>query len=243
MVVSESPPRILARRDADLARARRAADRLDPEARAARLGTRRTRAAGLGLLASAPAGRDFLSRPPHRALARGAPPASCPATGVAGGAEGRGAAAEAALSACLAALPAEAGDCGCRLVALDDLLLVPVGETTYASGVAARLKVPALGLDTLLVADAPEDGVTALRSAPGAVGEVVHLPEGRVRVRLATGAVFEGVSRAVGFRRGRLAERIHATDAEGRRLALLIGFPPSELAESAGAWLAWPGEG
>ncbi len=88
---------------------------------------------------------------------------------------------------------------------------------------------------------------TLLRDPSGPVARLVHAEDDRVAVIFERGRLqghrFEGRRIAMGFRRGRLAERIYATDAEGHRLSLLVGFEPDELAGRAAAWLAWPPEG
>lgn len=260
MIVMERPPIIAVQRTEDMPLAIRAAERADPAELFRRQDARRIRVDALPFLTQNPVGRRFLAAAPPRALARGMPPEYCPAVAAAGGedsggdsggaaapgAAGRGVVASKALERCLAGLgPADEG-CGCRLMALDEVLTVPREEAAYATGISARLRAPGLGLDLVLVAeDLPGPaGDVLLRGIGGTVARVAHGTDDTVTVELAeAGRRFEGRSIPVGFRRGRLAERIYATDAEGHRLSLLIGFEPSELAGHAAAWLAWPGAG
>jgi hypothetical protein len=263
MVVLPRPPAILASRSEDLDLAGRLALRSGSDALGARSEARVTSAGALAYLVGSAEGRRFLALPAPRALARGTPEAACPAIGVAGGPEftDRAAAAQRALGACIASLdPAVAQDCGCRLIALDDAVMVPRTDLAYATGTPARLYAPTLGLDALLVAedpaprrapsgdtspadaDGPASYTTLLRDLTGPVADILHAEAigGPVTIRFRGGAVFTGQSIPVGFRRGRIAERIYATDPQGRRLVILLGFSPAELAASAGAWRAWP---
>lgn len=235
LVVASRPRGLTARTAEEAATARAVAER-NPAAELSRADSaRRVSAEGLAFLVGTPAGRRFLALPFPRALARGDPAAQCPATGVAGGPR----AVETALGACLAAL-ADRPDCGCEILAYDDVVAVDRGELAYATGTSARLRVPALGIDGLYVAEAEPDGTLLLRGLGGPFGRVERRPDG-VAVILADGRRFDGTAEAVGFRRGRLAERIRAQDAQGRRLVLLTGFDPDELAERAAAFLAWAG--
>lgn len=231
MIVPTAPPRIRATGPEDLARAARAAGAVDRARLLATPRSRRMAAAGLGYFASSQAGRRFLARAAPRALARGDPAARCPASGQAGPAADRGAAARAALSACLAALPGDAADCGCRLIALDDMALIPIAEAAYAVGVPARLSVPALGVSKVLVAEERDGGALALFGLTGPAGRIERLGGRRVRVVLPGLGAFEGAARPIGLRRGRLAERIAARDPEGRRLTLVIGGPEPASAD------------
>jgi len=149
-----------------------------------------------------------------------------------------------ALQDCLAKLTAEQTDCGCRIVALDDLIMVPREEIAYATGTSARMRSVALGIDLLLIAEEVTGGRTVLRDVQGQVATIEHGANNDITLKFeATGRTFDGYRIPVGFRRGRIAERIYAVDADGNRLSLLIGFEPDELAGGAGAWLAWPPEG
>lgn len=192
-------------------------------------------------LTGAPDGRRFLAAGLPRALARGEPAAYCPATAVASGTADPETAAVEALAACLdqVATLAPGLGCGCRVVALNRALTIPRDETAYATGITARLVSDALGLDLLVVAEETDEG-TILRDLGGRIADLEDGERAVLRFTDGTGA-FEGPRIPVGFRRGRLGARYYLTDEAGRRLTLLIGFDPDELAAGAGAWLAWGG--
>lgn len=241
MVVFSTPPDIRAETRRDIPRARGAADRLDLAAWRERRGAETEQAGALGWLTGSADGRRFLALPPPRALAWGVPRADCPATGMRGGTATRAKAVEGALRACFAGLDTMAQTCGCRLVALDDAMLVGREQMAYATGVTARLRAPEMGIDGLFVAEHTANGATVIHGANAPVAHVTPANGAEVTVRLADGRLLTGRRTLLGVRRGRLAQRIHARDPAGRRFVLLIGFAPEELADSAGAWLAWPG--
>lgn len=245
MIVLDRPPIIAAQRPEELVLAARAAEGADPAELIARPSSRWVRVDALPYLTQTEAGRRFLAAAMPRALARGMPAEFCPAaeTAAAPGA-GRAEAARAALQGCLAGLGPGHEECGCRVVALDQVVTVPREEMVYATGVSARMRVPGLGLDLMLVAEDAAAGETVLRDLVGPVARIEHGPGDAVTVVFArSDRRFEGFRIPVGFRRGRLAERIYALDGEGTRLSLLIGFEPDELAGHAAAWLAWPKQG
>ncbi len=239
LLVLNQPPIIHAANQAGL----RDAGSVAARSTYARLGDRRggrlVAASELPYLTGSSEGRAFLAAELPRALARGEPAASCPAVGLS---TGRPGVAVKALDACLARLE-EVGtleDCGCRVVALGNVLTVPRSETAYATGISARLASDALGLDLLLVAEETDSGIL-LRDLRGEVGRLAVGPGDAATLTLSEGAVFSGERIPVGFRRGRLGARYYLADPDGRRVTVLIGFDPQELVAGAGAWLAWGG--
>ncbi|MEO0621169.1 MAG: hypothetical protein AAF183_03000 [Pseudomonadota bacterium] len=190
-------------------------------------------------LTGAVEGRAFLSEPFPRAIARGDPAQSCPATGRATGPEAAGGGREGtvrlALERCLGALENRRADCGCRLIAFNDILTVPRDEMAYATGITARLIAPERGIDAVLVAEdeaAPDGGSagTLLRDLRGPVARLTRDgADGATLTLLADGSAIKGTRKAFGYRRGRLAERIRL-DGGG---LLLIGLSPAELAAVA----------
>jgi len=246
LLVVPRPPIIAAERPEDMALAARIAERADPKTLSQQPQSGWVTADALPFLAATAAGREFLAAPFPRALARGMPPEICPSAAAAAGPAGasRGEVATRALDACMGDLGSRRDGCGCRVVALDGILTVPREDTVYATGTSARMRSAALGIDLMLVAEDAPGGRTLLRDLSGEIAVVVRDNNSRVVLRFERdGREFSGRSILVGYRRGRIAERIYATDSEGHRLSLLIGFAPGELAEGAAAWLAWPKEG
>lgn len=235
LIVPERPRALVATTNDEAIAAQRLADRHTASVELTGPGARRAPQETLAFLVETPEGRAFLSASGARAIARGRPAAQCPAVGVAA-LSGPGDAVARALGACLAALPHKRrGGCGCEVLAHDNVIAVSRGEFAYATGVSARLWAPGLGIDGLFVAEAaPDDGVV-LRDLGGPFGRVTRTGDERVRVELDGAAPFEGTAQAIGYRRGRRAEVIRATDADGRLLNLLIGLEPDELAAQAGA--------
>ncbi len=246
MIVLSNPPIIAATRPENLPAALRIAENTDQAELARRESARWVGVDALPFLTSTESGKRFLSAAAPRALARGMPPQSCPAAAMASATPGtpRAEVAGQALRRCLARLAPERPDCGCRIVALDDLVTVPREDTAYATGTSARMRSASLGIDLLLVAEVVPGGDTILRDLRGPVARLVNGENDAVTLHFqATGRRFDGFRIVVGFRRGRIAERSYVADADGNRLSLLIGFEPGELADRAGAWLAWPPEG
>ena len=246
MVVLPRPPFIAAMQPEDLPVALRVAENADSARLSKRVSARWVNVDALPFLTSTEPGKKFLAAAAPRALAQGIPPEICPVVTMASATPGtpRADVVRQALQSCLAKLGTTPTGCGCRIVALDDLVTVPREDTAYATGTTARLRSIALGIDLFLVAEETADGSTLLRDLRGPVAHMVRGENDNITLSfISTGRRFDGYRIPVGFRRGRIAERIYTTDAEGNRLILLIGFEPDELADGAGAWLAWPPEG
>jgi hypothetical protein len=210
----------------------------------------RIEAAQAPFVSRSPIGRRFLAAPTPRALALGDPPAICPAAALVAGPPGaaRAAVAGRALDACLASLGERgmAASCGCRVVAVDDLLLAPLEAFAYAGGVGGRLVGDGrFGGKPLIAEEANAPDGRGVRIAfydaagPVALGDLGD--DGAARLlMLEDGAVFTGWREPWGWRRGRVQERLLLEGADGERLIALIGFEPADVAAEGPALAAWP---
>jgi len=244
------PPQIVAGSEAGLADALTAVRRLEAK-RDAAAAAPRVEAVAEPFLYGSPLGRRFLALAPARALAIGDPPERCPAAGIGhepgDGAAARRAAAGEALRRCLAAGDGRAA-CGCRLLALDDMLLAGPRAFTYAPGVGGRLVgdgAGGRGAPLTVSERATDDPARTLigffdAAGPVAVGEVDDGGAARL-VMLESGAAFQGARERRGWRRGRIMERLLLSDAAGRRLIALIGFEPADIVAEGAALAVWPG--
>lgn len=240
ILTMERPPVVVAKDAAGVEVARTLVSRLTPSALLERKGARFVDANALPWLSGSAPGRAFLNAPANRVLVRGEPAEMCPIAFTQSGPNTTPTQelTRTALTTCLDQAPP---GCGCRVVAIRSSLLTKREDVIYATGIAARIRARSLGLDGFLVAEGQSDGTILLRDLAGEVGTIEIATDKTAIVTLkGSDTVFTGVTRNVGFRRGRLARRIYATNPAGERVSLLIGFDPDELAKIAGAWLAWP---
>ncbi|MEO0823201.1 MAG: hypothetical protein AAF074_22620 [Pseudomonadota bacterium] len=251
ILVTQQGLTIRAKDEREVTNAAKLAARTDRRKLLSRDGSSLVSSSEVPFLVQSARGREFLNASLPRALARGEPAAICPASGVASGPAGagagpagRGAAVEAALSACFAELRRVGAPeaCGCGLIAFDRVVALPRAETTYASGTAARLKSDPPGIDGLFVARADGNGRLRLFDVTGPIAEIRDIEGDRPTLVFTSDpeAEFTGRNLPVGFRRGRIARRLYLTDASGRKISVLIGFSPEELAQYAGGWLQFP---
>lgn len=226
----------------------------------------RVDAAFLPLLIDTAAGRSFLrASPDGRALAMGAPAADCPAIGLAMSAETPAAAADAALGACLNALDAaprfSTVDCGCRVIALGDVLIAERDAFGHARAVSAIVidpdsdaRIPLSSELTLSSPDLADSAqmdaavleaelagserlVLATAAGPAATLET-DASGGAVLTMSESGARYVGQWRVEGLRRGRQAGVAAVLREDGRPLLLLIGYAPTELLQREDELLA-----
>jgi hypothetical protein len=240
ILIMDRPPIVIAKDPIGIENARTLISRLTPTALQSRKGARFVDANELPWLSGSVQGKTFMTSPPNRVLVRGNPQSMCPvaftATGDAGTPTGE--VARRALSKCLSDAPA---GCGCQVVAIRNSLLAKREDISYATGIAARIRSRALGLDDLVVAEEQPSGTVLLRDLTSPIGTLNFSKGDAVSMTLkGSNSVYTGTVRNVGFRRGRLARRIYVKSPGGERISILIGFDPGELAEFAGAWLAWP---
>ncbi len=240
ILIVDRPPIVIAKDAVGVENARTLISRLTPSKLQSRKGAKFVDANALPWLSGSTPGKTFMTSPPNRILVRGNPAEMCPVAFTTTGSAGTptGEVAHRALTKCLEKVPP---GCGCQVVAMRNALLTKREEISYATGIAARIRSRALGLDDLLVAEEQPSGTILLRDLTSPIGTLTFEGKNSVSMTLkGSGAVFTGTVRDVGFRRGRLARRIYVKSPGGDRISLLIGFDPDELAQFAGAWLAWP---
>lgn len=187
------------------------------------------------LLVASPAGQRFSALPGPRALVQGEPALSCPALAVAAGPD-LPAALRQGLAECRAELAASrsAPACGCRVIALGDLLLAPPERFAYATGLGTRV-LAAGRLDPLryVAEERPGPGgapETLIRAGARPVWLVTGTAADRAEVTALgpdgrpAGPALPARRQRIGMDRGRFLERITAERPGEGRMDLLIGF-------------------
>ncbi|MFT4792384.1 MAG: hypothetical protein ACJAVR_001767 [Paracoccaceae bacterium] len=210
---------------------------------------RKAMPAQVALLHGSPDGRAYLSVPDPRAFVIGAPPAICPARVTAAGGKDQSDATGAALRGCFDALAAAKApdDCGCRVMAAGAALLAPLPDFAYAPGVSGWVVAPTLDLDLHLAVregTSPEgDRKLTFLTGPGADIRALLRRDGTatmtVRRRGLPDLALAGIHRPEGLRRGRFADRLRLTDADGHETVALIGYEPVEYAIRRKELLGW----
>lgn len=195
-----------------------------------RRGVRQLQVSAIPFLRATPAGNAFLQQSGPRALARGEPAALCPAAAASDPASAnRAAAVSSAFTTCLGILQAESADpsCGCRLMAVDQALLMPQSAFSFAPVVSALL-IDSDGRAERLVAESvgadAEKELVLLRDAVGERGRMI-LAGDLAEAILADpdGRALTGVRERFGYRRGRIAERVRLITADGEEVIILVG--------------------
>ena len=210
---------------------------------------RKTAAAQVALLHGSPDGRAYIAVADPRAFVLGAPPRICPARVAAAGGDTQADAVGAALRGCFDALAAAGApeSCGCQVMASGAALLAPLADFAYAPGVSGWIVSPDLALDLHL---AVREGATpagdrrlTFLTGPGADIAAVLSRDGTavlsVRRDGAPDLALTGVHRPEGLRRGRYADRLRLTDAEGHEVVALVGYEPVEYASRRRELLRW----
>ena len=230
MVATPRPPRLIAESADEVLDVALGVGRLSRERFLERRGRRMVEISAIPFLRASPEGARFLQLRGARALARGEPAASCPAAASSpAGAPDRASAASEALGACFAQLRSRGAgpECGCRVIAADDMLFARPGEFSFAPAVSAVLLEddrPARRLVADVVATDPSGKEVILRDASRDVATVrLEGEEAALTFIASPDAEWRGARAPFGYRRGRLAERIVFENRAGETFALLIG--------------------
>lgn len=248
LALPDAVPMIAAPRDAPGDVAAEAASLASAAAMVAARPARRIEPASAAMLYATAWGRTWLAAPGERSMVAGEPGARCPAMAIANAADPITAVAD-AMSLCRADLVATGApdDCACRLIAFNDTLLAPLDAFAYASGTAARLIGLGGPLARPLIAreaatsDQPGDSLVVLGDAAGPVATVALSREGRAIMELVDGGrVLSGWREPMGWRRGRMTERLLLRDEDGRRVIALIGVDPEEFLRDGLRLAVWP---
>ena len=221
--------------------------------RSANRASRLIEPAAAALLSGTGWGRSWITGKGYGALVRGEPADRCPAL-TAANAPVRAIAIETAIAACRHELQSwmpssrqGTQPCGCRLIALDNALLVPLEAFAYAPGTHGRL----IGLGAeyagpliareVSTGPVPGAGRVVFGDARRSLAEAVLAADGTVSLELLNdGRRFTGRREPIGWARGRQTERLLLRGPDGERIIALIGIEPAVFLRDGPALAAWP---